>query len=309
MHLGIDLGGTKIEIIALNSTRQELYRKRIPSPQHSYQQTLDTLIQLVTETEQILGARCSLGLGIPGAIAPATQCVINANSTWLIGQPLQRDLSAQLGREIVIANDADCFTLSEAFDGAGARYKTVFGVILGTGVGGGIAINKQLIKGPNAIAGEWGHNPLPSGKDRHDLQTSCYCGKSNCIETYLSGPGMLSLFQQQAQISLAQSGVEDFMRLVRDPSLQHHTIAAHYWRQYLDRLARSLAGVINILDPEAIVFGGGLSNIDELYQELPQALLPYVFSSTLNTLFSKAKYGDSSGVRGAAWLGAKDYPS
>ena len=305
MHLGIDLGGSKTEIIALTSDSQELWRKRIPSPRGDYSKTLDTLCQLVQEAEQKLQIKATVGLGIPGALSPESGRVKNATSTWLIGHPLQQDLSRLLKRPIVIANDADCFTLSEASDGAAKSFQNVFGVILGTGVGGGIVINKQLVSGPNAISGEWGHNPLPSCDAVKDGLTHCYCGKQNCIETYLSGPGLVARYLEKTSHHDVGLEAVEYIARMRDRSHPEHASTTQYFKQFTDQLARALALVINIIDPDIIVFGGGLSNIDEIYQSLPNALIPYVFSDTIRTHITKAQHGDSSGVRGAAWLGAK----
>jgi len=299
MHLGIDLGGTKIEIIAIDSNSNTLLRQRCPTPQGDYTKTLDAIYNLVLQAEQTLKQTGTLGVGIPGCISKESGLVKNANSTCLIGKPLEDDLSARLQRPIKIANDADCFTLSEAHDGAAAQYKTVFGIILGTGVGGGIVINQQVINGPNSITGEWGHNPLP-WPSKEDKLTSCYCGKSGCIETFLSGPGMSKQYQLLNNALTLSS--DEIVKLSR----QGEASAKVIMHQYIDQLARSLASVINILDPDVIVFGGGLSNIDELYQHVATRLPSYVFSDTVNTKLTKALHGDSSGVRGAAWLAISD---
>ena len=307
MHLGIDLGGTKIEIIALDGQSRELYRKRIPSPKDCYADTLSTLVQLVQETESELGSSESLGIGIPGAISPDTGRIKNANSTWLIGERLNTDLERELNRPVWIANDADCFALSEATDGAAKNAGIVFGVILGTGVGGGLCIHQQVVCGPNAITGEWGHNPLPadntnSTSGSSDPETFCYCGKKNCIETYLSGPSFLNHFSiafPDRKHSFASAEA-----LANALDRQDEQIHA-YFETYLDRLARSLTLVINIVDPDVIVLGGGLSNIRQLYERLPNSIARFIFSDSVRTQIVKAKHGDSSGVRGAAWLGMR----
>ncbi|MFT7186459.1 MAG: fructokinase [Pseudohongiellaceae bacterium] len=307
MHLGIDLGGTKIEIIAIDSNSTTLLRERCPTPQGDYQKTLGAICQMVDEAEQKLQLTGYLGLntigiGIPGCISKETGLIKNANSICLIGKPLREDLTQRLRRPIAIANDADCFTLSEASDGAGVKYSNVFGIILGTGVGGGISINKTIINGPNAITGEWGHNPLPWLTEQ-DYATPCYCGKEACIETFLSGPGISKQFER-----LSLMGSDTALTLKSEEIFQlsqsGHSLALKCVDQYIDQLARSLASVINILDPDAIVFGGGLSNIDNLYPKVHLKLHDYIFSDTVNTKLMKAQHGDSSGVRGAAWLGA-----
>lgn len=293
MRLGIDLGGTKIEAVVLDNTGHVCFRQRIATPQGDYQGTLSAMCTLVSNAKAHTHSHLSIGVGIPGALSPSTGKVKNANSVCLIGQPLKEDLEALLGQPVRIANDADCFTLSEAVDGAGKEAQSVFGVILGTGVGGGICIHQQLVSGPNRISGEWGHNPLPWITE-HDLPApACYCGKHGCIETYLSGPGFSATFAAQQALSPAQIWAH---------AAAGNTMALQHCERYIDRLARSLASVINILDPEVIVLGGGLSNIEALYVRLPKALEPYVFSDTVNTPIKAAMYGDASGVRGAAWL-------
>ncbi|MBV8031678.1 MAG: ROK family protein [Betaproteobacteria bacterium] len=269
VRVGIDLGGTKIEAIALDPSGREVFRKRVASPRDVYEDTVNAIVALALEAEQAAGTPASVGVGIPGSLSRATGLVKNANSTWLNGRPLKQDLEARLGREVRIENDANCFAVSEAVDGAGAGAEIVFGVILGTGVGGGIAIRGEAITGINAIAGEWGHNALPLPQAEDLPLRPCYCGRAGCIETYLSGPAM----QRDANLEL-----------------------------YCRRLARSLAMVINILDPDVIVLGGGVSNVDALYEAVPKLWLGHVFSDRVATRLVRAKYGDSSGVRGAAWL-------
>lgn len=294
MRIGIDLGGTKIEAIALDSTGHERARKRMPSP-HSYGATIAAIRDLVAALEAETGEQGTIGIGMPGAVSPATGLVKNANSTWLIGHPFGRDLEAALGREVRLANDADCFALSEATDGAAAGAKTVFGVILGTGVGGGIVVNGALLSGPNAIAGEWGHNPLPWALPDEYPGTDCYCGKKGCIETWLSGPAFARLYAEENADALSPEVIVAAAEAGNRP-------ARLALRRYADRLARALAHVIDILDPHAIVLGGGMSNIAALYDEVPSRWGAYVFSDTVATPLLRHKHGDTSGVRGAAWL-------
>jgi fructokinase len=294
--LGIDLGGTKIEIVALDQAGDVLLRRRRSSPRGSYQGTLDALKELIAEAEFELGAKGTLGFGTPGAISPATGLMKNSNSTWLNGKPFDRDLEACLGREIAIANDADCLALSEATDGAAAGADVVFCVIIGTGVGGGLAVRGQPLSGPNAIAGEWGHNPLPWPSDDERPGPACYCGLHGCIETWLSGPGMAADHQAVAGeavdppaiVKAAENGEE-----AADATI----------RRYEDRLARGLATVINLIDPEVVVLGGGLSKLERLYRTVPEIWARYVFSDQVRTSLRAPAHGDSSGVRGAAWLG------
>jgi len=295
MQIGVDLGGTKIEAIALDSDTGIAARRRIPTPR-DYTATLDAITRLVTELESQTGKQGTVGLGIPGVVTRATGLVKNANSTWLIGRPLQADLETRLARPIRVANDANCFTLSEAIDGAGRGFETVFGVILGTGVGGGIAIRQRIQDGPNQIAGEWGHNPLPWMTDEeHASVPPCYCGKYGCIETFLSGPG---LELDYARLAGTQRPSQDIVRAAA--SGDRH--ASDSLRRYEERLARALATVINVLDPDAIVLGGGMSNLPDLVPATSILLPRYVFSDTVLTKVLPNVHGDSSGVRGAAWL-------
>lgn len=296
MYFGIDLGGTKTEIVVLDANWREIHRRRLPSAQGSYEATLALLQNLVLDTEARCGSAKTLGIGIPGAISPQTGRIKNANSTWLIGHPLKPDLEALLQRPVVIANDADCFVLSEAKDGAGKGFTSVFGVILGTGVGGGWYINDKLVRGPNAISGEWGHNPLP-WPGLNEVAQPCYCGKSGCIETWLSGPALLQRYNRDA-IKPAPT-----VHAIVEASQQGEPLAQHHMQHYFDLLARALASVINVLDPEVIVLGGGLSNIDASYPQLAIRLPEYVFGGECSTPIRKARHGDSSGVLGAAWLG------
>lgn len=297
MRIGVDLGGTKIEAIALDDNGQILARRRIATPQGDYPATLAGIAGLVFAIEKELGVKGTVGVGIPGAISPVTGRVKNANSTCLIGQALDRDLEEILGRPVRVANDANCFAISEAVDGAaaGAGAGVVFGVITGTGTGGGVVVNGHLLTGPNAIAGEWGHNPLPWPRGNELPGPACYCGKQGCIETWLSGPGLARDFMQRTGRSLsAEEIVAEAGRGERD--------AEEALQCYEDRMARSLASVINILDPDVIVLGGGMSNIARLYRHVPLLWGRYVFSDSVTTRLVAPRYGDSSGVRGAAWL-------
>ncbi|MEH6624908.1 MAG: ROK family protein [Motiliproteus sp.] len=296
LRLGIDLGGTKIETIVLGPQGDELIRNRIQTPCGDYAATLSAVTQLIQQAESAVAQQCSIGICIPGTISPNSGLVKNANSTCLIGRPLDQDLERTLQRPIRIANDADCFTVSEAWDGAGKNSNVVFGVILGTGVGGGITAARQLLCGPNSITGEWGHNPLPWPTEDDLPLFQCYCGKQGCIETYLSGPALCRRYQLQQPQTV--SDAQSLMKKVRQGDLH----ATHSFANYCTQLAKSLASVINVLDPDIIVLGGGLSNIPELYQTMPALLDSYVFSDQVNTPIRPALHGDSSGVRGAAWL-------
>lgn len=295
MRLGVDLGGTKIEIVGLATDGRELLRRRIATPQGDYRATLTAIAGLVAEAEAELGQTGSVGIGIPGAESLRSGLIKNANSTCLIGQPLRHDLQTLLRREVRLANDANCFALSEAIDGAGRDVETVFGVILGTGVGGGIVIRRQVLVGANAIAGEWGHNPLPRLAAADQPAPDCYCGHRGCIETYLSGPGLTADHARHTAETLDAASIE--CRAAAGDAACEATL-----RRYEDRLGRALAGVINILDPQVIVLGGGLSNMQRLYRHLPACCAPYVFSDAVDTRFLPPVHGDSSGVRGAAWL-------
>jgi fructokinase len=289
MRFGVDLGGTKTEIIALADDGRELLRERVATPRGDYAATVATIVGLVRSAEQKVGAAsagrfrhadnrgtvATVGVGIPGAESRVSGLIKNANSTWLIGQPLRADLEAALGRPVRLANDANCFALSEATDGAAAGAAVVFGVILGTGVGGGIVVRGEVLVGANAIAGEWGHNPMPG---EEIVRPPCYCGRVGCIETFLSGPALA-----------ANGGADDAAAMAR----------------YEQRLARALAQVINILDPDVIVLGGGLSKLERLYDRVPRLWGAQVFSDTVATRLVKNRHGDSSGVRGAAWLWPK----
>jgi fructokinase len=282
MRIGVDLGGTKIEAIALEGAR-EVRRKRIATPRGDYEATVAAVASLVREMGE-----GSVGIGIPGAVSPVTGLIKNANSTWLIGRALKQDLEASLGREARLENDANCFALSEATDGAGQGAEVVFGVILGTGVGGGIVAHGRLLRGPNAIAGEWGHNPLPAPQAEDLPLPACYCGRTGCIETYLSGPG---LERDHLRLTGERLRAEDIVSL-----------GGEALRRYEERLARALASVINVLDPDVIVLGGGMSNVARLYTEVPRLWSRHVFSDHVATRLARNVHGDSSGVRGAAWL-------
>ena len=294
MRIGVDLGGTKIEAIALGGGGEVLARQRVATPP-SYERTLDAIARLVRGIEEETGARGTVGVGVPGVVVPSTGLVKNANSTWLIGRPLESDLARILERPIRTMNDANCFALSEAADGAGAGAAVVFGVILGTGVGGGIVIGGRCLVGVNLIAGEWGHNPLPWMTADEFPGPSCYCGKVGCIESFLSGPAFerdhaerTGRNERSRDIVIAASlGDEE---AVRSLSLYH------------DRLARALASVINLLDPDVMVLGGGMSNLPRLSSEVMPLLPRYVFSDVVETRVVSNAHGDSSGVRGAAWL-------
>ena len=295
LRLGIDLGGTKIELVALDAGHRELLRRRVPTPRDDYAATLTAIVDLVHAAERELGARGGLGIGTPGAISPATGRMKNCNSTWLNGQPLKEDLQRLLGREIRIANDANCFALSEAVDGAAAGAEVVFGVILGTGCGAGVVVRGQALTGPNAIAGEWGHNPLPWPHDDERPGPACYCGRHGCIETWVSGPGLSADLRRASGLDLPAHEVARRAQAGDDAC-----VAA--LARYEDRLARGLAHVINVLDPDVIVLGGGMSNLDRLYENVPRLWGRYVFSDRVDTRLVPPAHGDSSGVRGAAWL-------
>jgi fructokinase len=295
VRIGIDLGGTKIEGLALGDDGRELDRRRIAAPRGHYDDTVRAVVDLVAAIEAATHARGSVGLGIPGAMSPATGLIKNANSTWLIGRPLADDLSRALGRPVRLANDANCFALSEATDGAAAGAAVVFGVIIGTGTGGGLVVHGRLVVGANAIAGEWGHNPLPAPEDDERPGPQCYCGRFGCIETFLSGPGLS----------------RDYVRLGGD-DVPATEVAARADRgepralscldRYERRFARAIGSIINVVDPDVIVLGGGLSNITRLYDRVPALWGPCVFSDRVDTRLVRAQHGDASGVRGAAWL-------
>lgn len=296
MYIGVDLGGTKTEVVVLSAQGEIRYRHRIATPDSDYAAIVSALVAQVQQAEREVGSCRGVGIGTPGSASPVDGLMRNCNTTCLNGRPLQRDIEAALGRPVRIANDANCFALSEATDGAGAGSRVVFGVILGTGVGGGIVVDGRLLSGPSAIGSEWGHNRLPGVGDLFEnQQRRCYCGNTNCVETYLSGPGLAATYHHlsgdaqtaQAVAALAASGNREAL-----------TALASYQQQ----LACSLAQVVNIIDPEVIVLGGGLSNIESLYSVVPGLWQQWVFSDSIRTRLLPARFGDSSGVRGAAWL-------
>lgn len=294
-RIGVDLGGTKIEIIALKADGSEVIRRRISTPAPDYEATVDALCRLVSAVEGELGKRTTVGIGTPGAVEPSTGLLKNSNSTMLNGKPLKNDIESRLDREVRIANDANCFALSEAIDGSGAGYRSVFGVILGTGVGGGIVIDRGFLVGRNASAGEWGHNPLPWRTIDEEPGPLCYCGNRGCIETFLSGPGLANDLERTSQRVLAPQAIA-----AAAASGDGDATAA--LTRYKDRLARGLASVVNVVDPDIIVLGGGLSNISMLYEDVPPLMLRHIFSKPANVTVGRPLHGDSSGVRGAAWL-------
>lgn len=336
MRIGIDLGGTKTEIICLNADNgKEIYRQRVPSPVGDYDATVKNIVQLVTLAESTLGEKGTLGIGIPGTISPATGLVKNANSTWLNGHPLDKDLEKALGRPVKIQNDANCFAVSEAVDGAGAGSSVVFGVIIGTGCGAGISVNGQAVTGLNGLGGEWGHNPLPAPrfftedtrpymdhftKSHEQVATTeiyrhkppvdffadswesnelpgpaCYCGRRGCIETWLSGTGFRN---DHIRVTGEMVSTHDIIAAAN----QGNPAAVASLNRYVDRMARCLGHIINILDPDVIVLGGGMSNVSQLYEMVPRIWEKYIFTDTCSTPLRPPRHGDSSGVRGAAWL-------
>lgn len=295
MRIGIDLGGTKIEGLALAADGREIDRRRVPAPRGNYDDTVSALAALVLAIESAVGERGTVGVGIPGAISPATGLIKNANSTWLIGRPFADDLSRALGREVRLANDANCFALSEATDGAAAGKRVVFGVIIGTGTGGGLVVNGELVVGANAIGGEWGHNPLPAPENDERPGPSCYCGRSGCIETFLSGPAL-------ARDYVTLGGDEITAVEIAALADAGDARAMQCLDRYERRFARAIASIFNVVDPDVVVLGGGLSNITRLYDRVPRLWGDYTFSDTVTTQLVRAKHGDASGVRGAAWL-------
>jgi len=295
MRIGIDLGGTKIEGMALAADGRELLRRRIASPQGRYDDSIRAIVELVTALERATGARGTVGIGIPGTVSPATGLIKNANSTWLIGKPFAGDLARALDRPVRLANDANCFALSEATDGAAAGAAVVFGVIIGTGTGGGVVVNGRVLTGANAIAGEWGHNPMPGMDDDERPGEGCYCGRAGCIETWLSGPALSRDYA--AGGGELVSAIEIAARAAKGEARAAAALA-----RYERRFARAIASVINVLDPDVVVLGGGLSNIEQLYANVPALWSSFVFSDRVDTRLVRAAHGDSSGVRGAAWL-------
>jgi fructokinase len=295
MRIGVDLGGTKIEAVALDDQGTMLTRQRVPTPQHDYDATVGAIAGLVVAIEKETGERGTVGVGMPGALSPATGLVKNANSTWLIGQPLDRDLSARLERPVRFANDANCFALSEAVDGAAAGARVVFGVIVGTGAGGGVVVDRKVLTGPNAIAGEWGHNPLPWPREGEWPGPPCYCGKTGCVETFLSGPGLARDYR-------AATGEEVAGPQIVARAEGGEAAATASLERYEDRMARALTVVLNIVDPDVVVLGGGMSQIARLYDTVPRIWQEWAFSDRVDTALRPPVHGDSSGVRGAAWL-------
>ncbi len=295
MRLGVDLGGTKIEIIALGEGGEERLRRRIDTPRQDYEGTLRAIVSLVEQAQAQLGRRGSVGVGTPGALSPASGRLRNSNSVCLNDRPFKVDLETLLGREIRMANDADCFALSEAIEGAAAGAEVVFGAIVGTGTGAGVVVRQRLLTGPNAITGEWGHNPLPWPRDDERPGPACYCGRRGCIETFLSGPGMS---QDHARTSGQALDAREIVRRAAEGEAGCEVTL----QRYEERMARSLAHVINVLDPHVIVLGGGMSNIQRLYENVPRLWGRYVFSDVVITRLVPPQFGDSSGVRGAAWL-------
>lgn len=295
MRIGVDLGGTKIEVIALASDGEVLARRRAPTPHGDYAATLEAVVGLVTAIEAETGRRATVGVGAPGAISLATGRVKNSNSTWLIGRPLDSDLARLLAREVRVGNDANCFALSEAVDGAAAGAAVVFGVIIGTGTGGGVVVDGRVLRGANAIAGEWGHNPLPWPRADELPGPACYCGRRGCIETFLSGPGLARDYREATGVDRAAPEIA---------ALADHGEAAAEacLTRYEERMARALAAVINLLDPDVIVLGGGLSKLERWYAAVPRRWSGYVFSDRVDTRLVPPLHGDASGVRGAAWL-------
>ena len=295
MRIGVDLGGTKTELIAIDDDGSVRLRRRAPTPAGDYAATVALIAGMVTQAERELGVRASVGIGTPGSQSPVDGRMRNANSTCLNGQPLKQDVEAALGRTVRLANDANCFALSEAVDGAGRGADVVFGVILGTGVGGGVVVHGRVLQGANGVAGEWGHNPLPPGDDTGGHAPARYCVRHGCVETWLSGPAL-------AADHLRTSGETAAPERIVARAADGDAACEATLRRYEARLARTLAGVINLLDPDVIVLGGGLSSIGRLYERVPQLWAPHVFSDRIVTRLCPPLHGDSSGVRGAAWL-------
>ena len=294
-RLGIDLGGTKIAAIVIGKDGETAWEHRVPTPRESYEATIEAIANLVAMGEQEVGAQCTIGIGMPGAISPATRLVKNANSTWLNGRRFGDDVERRLNRDVRFSNDANCLAVSEANDGAGKGAQIVFGVIIGTGVGGGIAIDGRALRGANAIAGEWGHNPLPWPRDDERPGPLCYCGRQGCIESFLSGPAVALDFE-------ARTGRHATAEAIHEAARCQDAAAVDVLNRWTDRLARALATVINVVDPHVIVIGGGLSKIDRIYTDVPERWSQWVFSDKVTTRLVKATFGDASGVRGAAFL-------
>jgi fructokinase len=311
MRIGVDLGGTKIEAIVIAPGGAELARRRVPAPRDDYSATIAAIADLVRSVEREAGAEGAphgprpVGMGIPGTVSPLTGLVKNANSTWLIGHPIDQDLAAALGRPVRVTNDANCFALSEACDGAARDAETVFGVILGTGVGGGLVARKRVLGGRNAVAGEWGHNPLPWADAGERPGPACYCGQHGCIETFLSGGALARTYRHQ--IGREPDPPVD-APWVAEAATDGDPAARAALDKYVNRLARALAHIINVFDPDCIVLGGGVSNVDALYDAVPKLWARWVFGNEVTTPLVKNLHGDSSGVRGAAWLWPEDKP-
>ncbi len=295
MLIGIDWGGTKIEGVALTNEGQQILRLREKTPRHDYDGCIRIIVNLVERLEKETGPNCRVGIGIPGSLEPKSRLGKGASSTWLLGRPVERDLRAALGREIRVENDADCLAASESVDGAGAGFHVVFAVILGSGAGAGIAIDGRAHHGPNNSAGEWGHNPLPLPDFTEIPGEPCYCGKRGCLETWVSGRAFEADYARHTPSDLTAPEIVARMRT-------GDRLARLVWHRYINRVARGLSVVVNTLDPDVLVMGGGMSNIDELYIDLPPELARYIFSTVFETPIRKAIHGDSSGVRGAAWL-------
>lgn len=295
VRLGIDLGGTKIEGAAFSADGSEIARHRVPAPRGDYGSSVAAICDLVQRLEGTAGRQGTVGIGMPGSLSPATGLVRNANSTWLNGQPLHRDIEARLGRPVRLANDANCFALSEAFDGAGAGARLVFGVILGTGCGGGIVHERRVVDGPLGIGGEWGHNPLPWATADEHPGPPCWCGRRGCMETWVSGPALEADHVRATGRSLTPKDI--VAQAERGSSAAQATLDRH-----ASRLARGLAGIVNMLDPDVIVLGGGLSQLSHLYTQLPDLMAPHVFSDHVSVTIRPPRWGDAGGVRGAAWL-------
>jgi len=295
MRLGIDLGGTKIAAVVLDADGQEIWAARRDTPRGDYGATLHAIRELVLAGDRAAGSRCSIGVGMPGALSPKTGVIKNANSTWLIGRPLEADLERALDRPVRLSNDANCLAVSEATDGAAAGAPVVFGVILGTGVGGGLVVDGRVVVGANAIAGEWGHNPLPWPRDDERPGPTCYCGRAGCIETFVSGPGLAGDYERRGGMSLR--GEEVVARAAAGEPVAVATLS-----DWHGRLARALATIVNVVDPDVIVVGGGLSRIGSLYEAVPRIWSTWIFSDAVTTRLVPARFGDASGVRGAARL-------
>jgi len=296
-RLGLDIGGTKIEAVVLDEQGSVVYRQRYPTCKDNYPAFLNSIREIIQEAEKHVSETLSIGIGLPGTPDPQTHLIKNSNIQIINKQHFLIDITELTGKPVAVANDANCFALSEAIDGSGAGFHAVFGVILGTGCGGGLVVGQRLLTGPNACSGEWGHNPLPHYNSQRDGMTSrCYCGQDNCLESFISGTGLERQYHQNYS---KQGDVPGIMSLVRANDIT----AMQCWDNFLDQVARALASVVNLLDPDVIVIGGGVSNIAELYPSLQQRMAEYVFGNSCCTPLVVAKYGDSSGVRGAAWLG------